>query len=236
MDTIRDAPLGQIIRLITRNKFLPYPEEVPDFKVPYDLAGLGKEARAGSESPSRLDRPTEIVDLEQADAIPPAKDVDDLGDVVSDRHPVAGSEKSGEPHTGREITAQPSWGQSIRPHTTNDGKILVTWYSSDDPENPQQWSSTKKAWTGSLIWSVSVNFSCLLVPPTNLAAVSTRSQSTLAPPSMSRVKRVLCTILVWLRSRPSLVWLCLCWVTALGRSSFRPCPKFLLWAGIFHIL
>lgn len=34
LDIIREAPLGQAIRLLTRNKFLQYPEEKPDFKLP----------------------------------------------------------------------------------------------------------------------------------------------------------------------------------------------------------
>lgn len=33
----------------------------------------------------------------------------------------------------------------IAPTTTTDGNILVTWYTTDDPENPQNWSQTKKA-------------------------------------------------------------------------------------------
>src|SRR5579871_1166973 len=31
---IRDAPVGQILRFITRNKILPYPEEEPGFNCP----------------------------------------------------------------------------------------------------------------------------------------------------------------------------------------------------------
>lgn len=34
----------------------------------------------------------------------------------------------------------------IAPTTTADGRsILVTWYTTDDPENPQNWSQTKKS-------------------------------------------------------------------------------------------
>lgn len=34
----------------------------------------------------------------------------------------------------------------IAPTTTADGNsILVTWYTTDDPENPQNWSQTKKS-------------------------------------------------------------------------------------------
>jgi DHA1 family multidrug resistance protein-like MFS transporter len=33
----------------------------------------------------------------------------------------------------------------IAPTTTTDGNILVTWYTTDDPENPQNWSQAKKS-------------------------------------------------------------------------------------------
>jgi DHA1 family multidrug resistance protein-like MFS transporter len=29
---------------------------------------------------------------------------------------------------------------------TTGGIILVDWYTTDDPENPQNWPSSKKAW------------------------------------------------------------------------------------------
>ncbi|KAL2067884.1 hypothetical protein VTL71DRAFT_15982 [Oculimacula yallundae] len=45
-DLFRDAPIGQIIRLITKNKLLQYPEEKPDFKFTADyLAKLPAEAK-----------------------------------------------------------------------------------------------------------------------------------------------------------------------------------------------
>ena len=33
-DLIRDAPIGQLIRFLTKNKYLQYPEERADFKLP----------------------------------------------------------------------------------------------------------------------------------------------------------------------------------------------------------
>jgi len=33
----------------------------------------------------------------------------------------------------------------IAPTVTSDGTILVDWYTTDDPENPQNWSNKKKA-------------------------------------------------------------------------------------------
>lgn len=33
-DLVREAPMGQLIRFVTKNYFLQYPEEKPDFKLP----------------------------------------------------------------------------------------------------------------------------------------------------------------------------------------------------------
>lgn len=39
-DLVRDAPLGQVIRFVTKNRYFQYPEEKPDFKLPDAWAGL----------------------------------------------------------------------------------------------------------------------------------------------------------------------------------------------------
>jgi DHA1 family multidrug resistance protein-like MFS transporter len=36
--------------------------------------------------------------------------------------------------------------------TTSDGTILVGWYSTEDPENPQNWSNLKRYSVGLLLW------------------------------------------------------------------------------------
>jgi DHA1 family multidrug resistance protein-like MFS transporter len=35
---------------------------------------------------------------------------------------------------------------------TSDGIILVGWYSTEDPENPQNWSNLKRYAVGLLLW------------------------------------------------------------------------------------
>lgn len=39
LDTLRDAPLGQFLRLVTRNRILLYPEEQEGFVLP-KLVGI----------------------------------------------------------------------------------------------------------------------------------------------------------------------------------------------------
>jgi DHA1 family multidrug resistance protein-like MFS transporter len=40
----------------------------------------------------------------------------------------------------------------IQPIVTETGEILVTWYTTDDQANPQNWSKGKKASIAMLIW------------------------------------------------------------------------------------
>ena len=40
----------------------------------------------------------------------------------------------------------------ITPEKLDDGTILVDWYDTDDPENPQNWSSKKKYFVAFQIW------------------------------------------------------------------------------------
>lgn len=39
----------------------------------------------------------------------------------------------------------------IYPTRSDNGTTMVTWYSTSDPENPQNWSAGKKCWTGFVI-------------------------------------------------------------------------------------
>jgi DHA1 family multidrug resistance protein-like MFS transporter len=42
--------------------------------------------------------------------------------------------------------------QPILPDKLDDGTILVDWYTTDDPENPQNWPLTKKLFVTFQIW------------------------------------------------------------------------------------
>lgn len=41
---------------------------------------------------------------------------------------------------------------TIAPSVSTDGTILVGWYSTEDPANPKNWSSKKKAFVALQIW------------------------------------------------------------------------------------
>ncbi len=40
----------------------------------------------------------------------------------------------------------------IIPEKLDDGTVLVDWYDTDDPENPQNWSLGKKSFVTFQIW------------------------------------------------------------------------------------
>jgi DHA1 family multidrug resistance protein-like MFS transporter len=69
MDIFREAPFGQLVRLITGNKVFKYPEELDDFTCPstYNNGGRGSE-KAGVEEKSKAgslkdDSPENVPDL-----------------------------------------------------------------------------------------------------------------------------------------------------------------------------
>lgn len=184
-DLIRDAPIGQFIRFVTRNRVLQYPEEKPDFQCPSQYAAPDAETKQREldlPSPSSVSHTTEDkldpADLEKAGADPTEPvDHEPLSsgmnrqaleriethhselDKDMERHASARSQRS---HVStnaalalsatqadlqeafRAATLQPEASRPIIPQRTADGTILVDWYTTDDPANPQNWRLRKK--------------------------------------------------------------------------------------------
>ena len=169
---IREAPLGQIIRWATRNRVLKYPEEEIGFIYPPgDLSpssdvekhseikpadGLNDGdleetvdpqtllnplfTRSATSSSSRIDRAPSRLDIE--------------GDELRSSLTRARTRETTTAHTPERLEAeneeklQSLQSRSIQPQITSSGEILVGWYTTDDPANPQNWSSAKKAFVG----------------------------------------------------------------------------------------
>ena len=108
-DIIRDAPLGQIIRYIFRDKVLLYPEEKPDFDFePYTQPSSTVSSNAsGSSTPSDNGQAENAIPLEKIQSTP---------------------------------------------RRLKDSTILVDWYTANDPDNPQSWTSLKKIFVALQIW------------------------------------------------------------------------------------
>lgn len=171
-DIIRDAPLGQAIRWISRNKYLQYPEEAPDFELLPQYRIVTEDERTSqplgsdlSGSRTRIEQPGE---LDEASRHSPSIDSGRTEEAVDvELGQIATRKEDGElerlrtikstasvptaPYTAERFKSEQHM-QALRtqsiaivPEKTKDGVILVNWYTTDDPANPQNWSRGKKA-------------------------------------------------------------------------------------------
>lgn len=60
-----------------------------------------------------------------------------------------------------ELALEKTKSKPISLHKSADGVILVDWYATDDPANPQNWSSGKKLFVLIQIWYDSTNIRCV---------------------------------------------------------------------------
>ncbi|KAI6851656.1 MFS general substrate transporter [Hortaea werneckii] len=203
-DLFRDAPIGQIIRYVTGNRVLQYPEERPDFQCPHgytsnDRTDVKTHPTLSPVSTPSADDRQDSVDPEKAGLEPSEPIVhtaerpnDDPQAPSPDRPALERMETShsGFSHTGMEKTTTnptrnplsrtttrealsrahtradlenafataaaavtkttsnaltPTPSHPIQPQRTPSGQILVDWYTTTDPANPQNWSLTKKS-------------------------------------------------------------------------------------------
>ncbi|CDR88988.1 related to FLR1-Putative H+ antiporter involved in multidrug resistance [Sporisorium scitamineum] len=150
--------VGTLLNQASSGKIFPRPEQRSDFVLPPSLSA-SPSSSASSTSPSaageaktafnsetatlceqcpkkQLDKDTPLHDVAGIDveaALSQAQGVDTLARVTSRAHEQA-QEK---------LSASPS--------KDDDDNIIVGWYGDDDPENPRNWSSRKKAFVTFLI-------------------------------------------------------------------------------------
>lgn len=143
-DIIRDAAIGQIIRWATNNRYLQYPEEKPDFKLPeaYNNILHGADRRRPvSPSATTLDGETSAADSDDAATVAAAPVP--LAHIQSHRSGVNNiTEAALEADEIRQLEKTQSI--AIAPQQTKDGTILVDWYRTDDEEDPHNWSNKKR--------------------------------------------------------------------------------------------
>lgn len=162
-DLLREAPLGQAIRWITRNKVLQYPEEKPGFELPAEYNALlnsspdekshhasrtaSAATRERTRPSSRSSSPSDLTtDLEKAKTEPTPHDQDpatlQLTRTKSRLETTPYTEERLEIEA--ELALERTQTKPIAPTKTSDGTILVDWYTTDDPENPQNWTNGKR--------------------------------------------------------------------------------------------
>ncbi|KAK7956022.1 cycloheximide resistance [Apiospora aurea] len=145
---IRDAPVGQVLRLLAGNRILKYPEEEADFKLPEAWTKLLDSEGNDTTSPKSPDVPEASSTTLSASS----------GDDEEKQQNKAGSNTLA-PIRGREATVpntedrlevdqqhelEKTKSIPIMPRQTKDGAILVDWYYTDDAANPQNWTSLRR--------------------------------------------------------------------------------------------
>jgi DHA1 family multidrug resistance protein-like MFS transporter len=129
-DTIRDSPFGQLIRLLTRNKLLQYPDKTRGFQYPegYEAnSNQCKEDDTQEESyPTSMSASNADVLNEEKKAgaaIPEAEEEDTTPcDLISNIRLKR--------HISTHIPTERITNGPIVPKRTSDGTILVNWYTT----------------------------------------------------------------------------------------------------------
>ena len=159
-DLIREAPIGQILRFVTRNKVLLYPEEKPGFELPTEyLTALNEgseKARLPRHSSASSDVPIEKINTKTNRQVSARNSL-----ASAERGELAVSRTKSRSETQnftedrleveQELALERTKTLPIAPTKTADGNILVDWYTTDDPANPQNWSDAKRALTAGLL-------------------------------------------------------------------------------------
>ena len=130
-DLFRETFFGHFVRLICHNSVLRYPEERPDFQIPSSYTNV-------NDPPTATDRVQSSHILGNSFG----HDFETRAEQKPSRLEEAPSDSSSmreEPH-------------NILPSKSKDGTTLVDWYTTDDPANPQNWSSLKKSFVAFQIW------------------------------------------------------------------------------------
>ena len=153
LDTIREAPLGKAVRFVTRNRLLQHLEERPDFELPPQYASLlsiGEKANKGDRGHGF---PADHNASNDNDETPSRNESLNGGDLdlealeATRTMSTIRSARFTSEQMRREQTLEIARTKSIaiQPQKTEEGVILVDWYTTDDPANPQNWSSKKKS-------------------------------------------------------------------------------------------
>lgn len=174
-DLIRNAPIGQLIRYFTNNRLLQYAEERDGFVLPacYENGCANqKESPDTDITPMASPATEESIDLEKAgieeEEFRDTSRVLSLARTLTDisKHEIDQSEsrvsvlgpissrialERAVTHADLEMAfaeaalAEKEESRPVEATKLANGVILVDWYSTTDPENPQNWSTAKKA-------------------------------------------------------------------------------------------
>ena len=165
LDTIREAPLGQALRWISRDSVFQYPEERDDFELPVAyITQLNSEKTAQGHTDI-----TSTPATTSGATSPIESDAEGLGMTRTKSRLQTMPYSNERFEVEQQLALERTKTTPIVPAKTSDGILLVDWYTSDDPANPQNWSRAKRAlivtlmclytwvvYAGSAIYSASV--------------------------------------------------------------------------------
>jgi DHA1 family multidrug resistance protein-like MFS transporter len=172
MDALRDAPFGQVVRFLTKNRYFKYPEEKEGFQLPAPWLEMLNNPEAGLEHTAD---PTPNTVSSSASTVNNEKPRDPSAGAATEKETVPGSGEGSSDHTAtppnairdEEIHRTTSHGGGpalndarleldenaemsrtksipIVPKVTKSGAILVDWYFTDDQANPHNWTNRKR--------------------------------------------------------------------------------------------
>ena len=118
---IRDTSFGYLVRLVTRNRLLQFPEDQQDFQLQDSYAKLlrASELRSKDESESTSSQSNKNNDTPSDPTWPDEESAAKADEKAQDDDP-------------------------FEPKVLDDGTIIVNWYGPDDPANPHNWSTGQK--------------------------------------------------------------------------------------------
>lgn len=147
MDLLRDSPLGQLIRLLTGNRYLLYPEEQPEFTcLQTTKHGISESIRP--TLPRHPDPDDSLASHASQSLVgPQAPTPSRLGKNARAEHPHVSTLQAGQ----SDDEAHPEYGNGI---------ILVDWYDETDTQNPQNWSTWKKSFVTAILWLYTFTVYC----------------------------------------------------------------------------
>ncbi|KAI5271944.1 MFS general substrate transporter [Aureobasidium subglaciale] len=166
VDLFRDTAVGQIIRYSSSNRWLKYPEELPGFVPPQCYCNkthvLEKHSIEGLDVASTpTDQATAVEEEEGSEigfrGLTEQKTIDDEDGVRRSSGTIAiyrtKTREETLPFSAERFEIEGAALKTrtaslpVLPVVTNTGEILVDWYTTDDPANPQNWAPKKNIYT-----------------------------------------------------------------------------------------
>ena len=152
-DAIRESAYGQIVRYLTKNKYFKYDEEIEGFEIPWDTTQpLDEKAETPEGSPPESAATAHSSDDVSSKAESHSRDAHQAEeDKEIEEAEVPGFAPTLANDEEQQADLEKTESKVIVPKRTNDGAILVDWYTTDDQANPQNWSLRKKVYVSFII-------------------------------------------------------------------------------------